>query len=456
MINERSDMLANENIKKLIYRMSTPAIVGLLVQAFYNLVDTIFVGRGLGADSSLGIAGISVAFPVQMLMMGISMGLGIGGASIISRALGMGDHKKAEKALGNMVILVIISSVIFTILGLVFIDPVLKVFGASESILPFAREYTKYILMGTIFFAFSAALSNTIRAEGHAKFAMSIMLISSIVNIILDPLFIFEFNMGIMGAAVATVISQIVGCVLVLHYYTSNISLIPFRLAYMMPDLALSWETVSIGMSEFIFNSVESLVFILLNQSLLVYGGDMAIAVFGIIIKVFMLTLMPIIGIKHGIQPIFGFNYGAGNLERVRETVSISNYIVFGMCILSVIVVFLIPEQIFRVFSTDAGLIDVGVPAIKISFLMMPFIGTQVVAMALLQSLGKSKGSLMITLSRQIFFLPPLVFILPLYMGLTGIWVSFPISDFLGFVVAAILMKKEVSKLVVSVPQGES
>lgn len=456
MINERSDMLANENIKKLIYRMSTPAIVGLLVQAFYNLVDTIFVGRGLGADSSLGIAGISVAFPVQMLMMGISMGLGIGGASIISRALGMGDHKKAEKALGNMVILVIISSVIFTILGLVFIDPVLKVFGASESILPFAREYTKYILMGTIFFAFSAALSNTIRAEGHAKFAMSIMLISSIVNIILDPLFIFEFNMGIMGAAVATVISQIVGCVLVLHYYTSNISLIPFRLAYMVPDLALSWETVSIGMSEFIFNSVESLVFILLNQSLLVYGGDMAIAVFGIIIKVFMLTLMPIIGIKHGIQPIFGFNYGAGNLERVRETVSISNYIVFGMCILSVIIVFFIPEQIFRVFSTDAGLIDVGVPAIKISFLMMPFIGTQVVAMALLQSLGKSKGSLMITLSRQIFFLPPLVFILPLYMGLTGIWVSFPISDFLGFVVAVILMKKEVSKLVVSVPQGES
>ena len=192
MINRRSDILATEDIKKLIYNMSTPAIVGLLVQAFYNLVDTIFVGRGLGADSALGIAGISVAFPVQMLMMGISMGLGIGGASIISRALGMGDHKKAERTLGNMVLLVIISSVIFTILGLVFIDPVLRVFGASENILPFAREYTKYILMGTIFFSFSAALSNTIRAEGHAKFAMFIMLISSIINIILDPLFIFK------------------------------------------------------------------------------------------------------------------------------------------------------------------------------------------------------------------------------------------------------------------------
>jgi len=412
------------------------------------------VGRGLGADSALGIAGISVAFPIQMLMMGIAMGIGIGGASIISRTLGTGDSDKAERTLGNMVTLVVISSVIFTIIGLIFIDPLLKIFGASEDVLPFAREYTKYILIGTVFFAFSAAMSNAIRAEGHAKFAMSVMLFSSIVNIILDPLFIFNFNMGIMGAAVATVISQIVGCLMTIHYYKSNISLVSFKPGYMVPDLALSWETLSIGMSEFIFNSVESLVFILLNQSLLIYGGDMAIAVFGIIIKVFMLTLMPIIGIKHGIQPIFGFNYGASNFERVRETVSLSNYIVFGMCMLSVIVVFLIPEQIFRVFSSDAELIEMGVPAIKISFLMMPFIGSQVVAMALLQSLGRSKQSLMITLSRQVFFLPPLVFILPLFMDLTGIWLSFPISDFLGFVVAVIFMKREVNKLGASIPQS--
>ncbi|WP_406670114.1 MATE family efflux transporter [Methanolobus sp. ZRKC4] len=454
MKHERYDMLANENIKKLIFKLSTPAIVGLLVQAFYNLVDTIFVGRGLGADSSLGIAGISVAFPIQMLMMAIALGIGIGGSSIISRTLGEDNPDKAEKTLGNMVTLVIVSSVIFTVLGLIFIDPMLKIFGASESVLPFAREYTKYILMGTIFFAFSAALSNAIRAEGHAKFAMAIMLFSSVVNIILDPIFIFEFNMGIMGAAVATVISQVIGSVMVIYYYSSSISMVSFRLGYMMPDLALSQEITGIGMSEFIFNSVESLVFILLNQSLLAYGGDMAIAVFGIIIKVFMLTLMPIIGIKHGIQPIFGFNYGANNFERVRETVSLSNYIVLGMCILSVIVVFLVPEQIFRIFSNDAELIEMGVPAIKISFLMMPFIGTQVVAMALLQSLGKSKESLAITLSRQVFFLPPLIFILPLFMDLTGIWLSFPISDFLGFVVAVVLMKREVRKLGISKNKG--
>ncbi|WP_406661757.1 MATE family efflux transporter [Methanolobus sp. ZRKC3] len=454
MKSERHDMLAKESIRKLIFKLSTPAIVGLLVQAFYNLVDTIFVGRGLGADSALGIAGISVAFPIQMLMMAIAMGIGIGAASIISRSLGMGDSTKAEKTLANMVTLVVISSVIFTILGLIFIDPLLSLFGASESVLPFAKEYTKYILMGTIFFTFSAAMSNAIRAEGHAKFAMAIMLFSSVVNIILDPIFIFEFNMGIMGAAVATVISQVIGSVMVIYYYASSMSMVPFKLGYLMPDLAISRETIGIGMSEFIFNSVESVVFILLNQSLLIYGGDMAIAVFGIIIKVFMLTLMPIIGIKHGIQPIFGFNYGANNFGRVREAVSLSNYIVFAMCMLSVIVVFIIPEQIFRVFSSDTELIKMGVPAIKISFLMMPFIGSQVVAMALLQSLGRSKQSLMITLSRQVFFLPPLVFILPMFMDLTGIWVSFPISDFLGFVVAVILMKREVNKLKVSEKNG--
>lgn len=447
MKHERYYMLATESIRKLIFKLSTPAIIGLLVQAFYNLVDTIFVGRGLGADSALGIAGISVAFPIQMLMMAIAMGIGIGGASVISRALGMGDSDKAERTLANMVTLVIISSVIFTVLGLLFIDPMLRLFGASESVLPFARDYTKYILMGTIFFAFSAAMSNAIRAEGHAKFAMSVMLVSSVVNIILDPIFIFEFNMGIMGAAVATVISQIIGCVMIIHYYRGSINMVAFKPEYLTLDLAISQETIGIGMSEFIFNSVESLVFILLNQSLLVYGGDVAIAVFGIIIKVFMIFLMPVIGIKHGILPIFGFNYGANDFGRVREAVSLSNYIAFGICIISVIVVFLIPEQIFRVFSSDAELLAMGVPAIKISFLMMPFIGSQVVATALLQSMGKSKQALIVTLSRQVFFLPPLVLVLPLFMGVTGIWLSFPVSDFLGFIVAVVLMKKEVNKL---------
>ena len=265
MRNERYNMLTTKSIKKLIYKLSTPAIIGLLVQAFYNLVDTIFVGRGLGADSALGIAGISVAFPIQMLMMAIAMGIGIGGASVISRTLGMGDSGKAERTLANMVTLIIISSVIFTALGLLFIDPMLRLFGASESVLPFARDYTKYILIGTIFFTFSAAMSNAIRAEGHAKFAMAVMLVSSVANIILDPIFIFELNMGVMGAAVATVISQMIGAVMIIHYYRGSINMVAFKPEYMVPDFGISLEITRIGMSEFIFNAVESLVFILLN-----------------------------------------------------------------------------------------------------------------------------------------------------------------------------------------------
>ncbi|WP_135612523.1 MATE family efflux transporter [Methanococcoides sp. AM1] len=446
-MHKNDAMLGNESIGNLIVKLSTPAIVGLLVQALYNLVDTIFVGRGLGEQSMLGIAGISVAFPVQILMMAIALGVGIGGSSIISRALGKKDIIKAEKTVANMVTLVVTASIAFTVLGLIFLDPMLKVFGASDIVLPFANEYTRYIVIGTTFFTFSAAMSNAIRAEGNTKFAMAIMLVSSVTNIILDPLFIFEFGMGIKGAAIATVISQLVGCVMVAYYYASSLSRLDFIIAYMIPDTGILGETISIGMSEFIFNVVESSLFLLFNQSLLLYGGDISIAVFGIIIKVFMLTLMPIIGIKQGIQPIVGYNYGANEYARVKKTVSLSNYIVTGMCIVSTVIVFLIPEQIIRVFSDDPELISMGITALKISFLMMPFIGYQVVATALLQSLGKSKGSLAVTLSRQIIFLPPLVIILPLFFGLNGIWISFPISDFLACVVAVLITRKEITSM---------
>ncbi|WP_135604542.1 MATE family efflux transporter [Methanococcoides sp. NM1] len=446
-MHKNDAMLGNESIGNLIVKLSAPAIVGLLVQALYNLVDTIFVGRGLGEQSMLGIAGISVAFPVQILMMAIALGVGIGGSSIISRALGKKDIIKAERTVANMVTLVVTASVAFTALGLIFLDPMLKVFGASDIVLPFASEYTKYIVIGTTFFTFSAAMSNAIRAEGNTKFAMAIMLVSSVTNIILDPLFIFEFGMGIKGAAIATVISQLVGCVMVAYYYASSLSRLNLIFAYMTPDTEILGETISIGMSEFIFNVVESALFLLFNQSLLLYGGDVSIAVFGIIIKVFMLTLMPIIGIKQGIQPIVGYNYGANEYARVRKTISLSNYIVTAMCIVSTIIVFLIPEQIMRVFSDEPELISMGITALKISFLMMPFIGYQVVATALLQSLGKSKESLVVTLSRQTIFLPPLVIILPLFFGLNGIWISFPISDFLACVVAVLITRKEIARM---------
>lgn len=440
-------MLAQENIGSLIVKLAAPAIVGLVVQALYNLVDTIFIGRGLGEDSVLGIAGISVAFPVQMLMLAIALGVGVGGASIISRSLGSGKQQIAEKTVGNMATMVTVASLLFTVAGLAFMEELLALFGASAEVMPYAADYTYYILLGTVFFTFSAAMNNSIRAEGNTSFAMLIMVISSVANIVLDPLFIFEFGMGIKGAAIATVISQIIGTIMVFYYYASGKATVPFRLTSLRPDMSIVNESTYIGMSEFLFNVVESGLFLIFNQSLLYYGSDVAIAVFGIIIKVFMLTLMPVIGIKQGIQPIFGFNYGANQMQRVRRTISLSTYLATGLSLIFAIVVFIIPEQIIGVFSNDPVLIEMGVPAIKICYIMMPFIGAQIVATALLQSLGKSKESLLVTLSRQLIFLPPLLIILPMYFGLTGIWLSLPVSDFLAFVVAVIFLQRESKKL---------
>ncbi|RNI12020.1 MATE family efflux transporter [Methanohalophilus sp. RSK] len=447
MPNERNIMLAQENIGSLIVKLAAPAIVGLVVQAIYNLVDTIFIGRGLGEDSVLGIAGISVAFPVQMLMLAIALGVGVGGASIISRSLGSGKQQIAEKTVGNMATMVTVASLLFTVAGLAFMGELLALFGASAEVMPYAADYTYYILLGTVFFTFSAAMNNSIRAEGNTSFAMLIMVISSVANIVLDPLFIFEFGMGVKGAAIATVISQIIGTIMVFYYYASGKATVPFSLTSLRPDMSIVNESTYIGMSEFLFNVVESGLFLIFNQSLLYYGSDVAIAVFGIIIKVFMLTLMPVIGIKQGIQPIFGFNYGANQMQRVRRTISLSTYLATGLSLIFAIVVFIIPEQIIGVFSNDPVLIEMGVPAIKICYIMMPFIGAQIVATALLQSLGKSKESLFVTLSRQVIFLPPLLIILPMYFGLTGIWLSLPVSDFLAFVVAVIFLQRESKKL---------
>ncbi|AEH61465.1 MATE efflux family protein [Methanosalsum zhilinae DSM 4017] len=444
---DRTEMLGQENVKTLIIRLATPAIIGLMVQAIYNLVDTIFIGRGLGEDSVLGIAGISVAFPVQMLMMAIALGVGIGGASVISRSLGSGRREYAERTVGNMVTMILFSSLVFTALAIYYIEPILTLFGASETVLPFATDYTYYILLGTVFFTFSAAMSNAIRAEGNTIFAMMILVVSSVANIILNPLFIFELGMGIKGAAIATVISQIIGTLMVLYYYFSGRAEVPFYFSNLAPHTGIIKESSYIGTSESMFNVVESLLFLLFNQSLLHYGGDLGIAVFGIVIKVFMLTLMPIIGLKQAIQPIFGYNYGATNYLRIRQTMTIATYMATALCFLSMIIVFLIPEQIIGLFSNDPDLIEMGVPAIIICYLMMPFIGVQIIATALLQSLGKSLESLVLILSRQVIFLPPLVLLLPLQFGLTGIWIAFPLSDLLAFVVALFMMRRESKKM---------
>jgi len=320
-MNNHSKNLGTEKISSLLLKMSAPAIVGMMVQALYNLVDTIFVGRGVG---TMGIAGLTIAFPIQMISMAVAQTIGIGGASIISRSLGSDDPERAERTMGNIFLLVIAISSITTILGLIFIEPILRFFGATETILPYSMEYMKVILLGTVFFSFAVASNSIVRSEGNAKVAMFTMLISAGLNIILDPIFIFVFNMGIRGAAIATVLSQATTAIYLVYYFVYGKSVISFKIKNLKPDFKIIYETFVIGASSFARQVSGSFIAIILNNTLAFYGGDLAIAAYGIINRLLMFTFMPLFGVVQGLQPIVGYNYGAKQYDRVKETIFLS------------------------------------------------------------------------------------------------------------------------------------
>lgn len=436
-------MLANEKIGKLLFKLSVPAIFGMLVQAFYNIVDTVFVGHAYGVDSIQAIGGIAVAFPIQMIGMAVSIAIGIGGASIISRCLGERESKKADRIFSNLIFLSLFSSFLITVIGLVYIVPLLKIFGATDTILPYSFEYLEVILYGTVLFSLAMVTNNVARSEGNAKVAMNSMMMSGGLNIILDPLFIFTFGMGIRGAAIATVLSQGIGVLYITRYFLSGKSTFTFSLSNLKPDLKIITEVLAIGAAPFARNVSSSLMVIILNNLLAFYGGDTAIAVFGIINRLLMFTLMPMFGIIQGLQPIVGFNYGARNFERVRESVKLAILITTGMSIAGFLVLYLFPEQLFGIFSKDLQLITEGKSAVRIMVLATPLVGFQVVGGALYQALGKAKPSLFLSMCRQVLFLIPLVLVLPIYFDLSGVWAAFPLADALAFAVTLIMVIRE-------------
>ncbi|MDY9925647.1 MATE family efflux transporter [Methanosarcina sp.] len=446
-MDERSRMLADENIGKLLFKLSVPAIIGMLVQAFYNLVDTLFVGRAYGAESIQAIGGIAVAFPIQMIGMAVSLAIGIGGASIISRRLGEREQKKAEKIFANLIFLSLFSSLLITGAGLIFIVPLLKTFGATDTILPYALEYLEVILYGTVLFSLAMVTNAVIRSEGNAKVAMNSMLISGGLNVILDPIFIFSFGMGIRGAAIATVLAQAIGVLYVIRYFLSGKSTLRFRPSDLKPDSKIITEALAIGVSPFTRNVSGSLMIIILNNLLAFYGGDIAIAVFGIINRLLMFTLMPMFGIIQGFQPIVGFNYGAKNFERVKDTVKLAILTTTVMSIAGFLILYLFPEQLFGIFSGDHQLIVEGKSAVRIVVLATPLVGFQVVGAALYQAIGKAKPSLFLSMCRQMLFLIPLVLILPKYLDLPGVWAAFPLADSLAFTVTLIMVIREFRSL---------
>ncbi|TQD24963.1 MATE family efflux transporter [Methanolobus vulcani] len=442
-MNEKSEFLGTEKINKLLWQLATPAIIGLLVQAFYNLVDTFFVGRALGDQSVLGIAGVAVAFPLQMLMMAISIGIGVGGSSVISRMLGSGDVSKAERTLGNVFTYTLVLSIIFEILFFLNVDTVLNLFGATVDNLPYAKEYAVVILQGTLAFTFGFVLNNLVRAEGNSKIAMNNMVFSGVLNIFLDAILMFGFDMGVKGAALATVLSQLIGTLYLLHYYVTGKSPLRLEFSAFTPKFDLIKEITLIGFGSFVMGASNSLMMLVLNNVLEIYGGDLSIAVFGVAGKLMMLVFMPIIGISHGLQPILGYNYGAENYERVNESLRLSLKITTLFGVAGLIVLSIFPGTFFSLFSTDAELINSGASALRIIMLASPLIGLNVIGTTLFQSVGKARPSFVLSLCRQILFLIPMVLFLPHYFDLIGVWMAFPISDLMAAFLSMFLVWKE-------------
>ena len=440
MAKDIHKMLGEEKIGRLLLSLSLPATIGMLVQAMYNFVDTIFVGRGVG---SMGIAGISISLPVQIFVMAFAQMFGIGGASVISRSLGERDHKKARRAAGNVMVFSVAFGLVMTLLGQFFLDQLLIVLGASEAIIPYAREYLSIILLGSAFFSFGMAMNHVVRAEGKPKIAMAAMLISAVLNIILDPIFIFSLNLGIWGAALATVLSQAATSIYVLFYFLSGKSLLRVSLRSLIPEWRIMRETVSVGLSAFSRQVAGSLLAVVLNNSLVFYGGDIAVAVYGVINRLLMVFIMPMFGVNQGFLPIVGYNYGARKMRRARESVKLASAVTTVIALFSSIVMFLFARQLISIFTDETELIESTIYALRIVILATPTIGVQVIASGMFQALGKALPALFLSLLRQIIILIPLILVIPRFLGINGIWISFPLADLIAFAISLVFYLRE-------------
>jgi putative MATE family efflux protein len=443
-IKTRSDMLARERIGRLLWKLSMPAIIGMMVQGLYNIVDTFFVGRFTG---TLGIGGIAIAFPIQMILMGIGMTIGIGGASILSRRMGERDHEGASTALGNMVLLSLIAGLSCMVFGIAALHPLLRIFGANDVLMPYSKDYIFVILMGSPMITFSMVASSAARAEGNAKVAMNTMLIGAIMNIFLDPIFIVFLGLGVQGAAIATVISITASSVFLLRYLLSGKSEIKFHLHHLRIKKSIVRDIFAVGSSDFSRTAAMSLTSALFNNILRNLGGELPIAAFGIIFRVISFVFMPIIGIAQGAQPILGFNFGAKQFDRIKKGLQLANRSATAVALVGFLIFLIFPAQILSIFSTDPALIKMGTSATRWLVLGLPLVGYQNIGTSLFQALGKAKPAIFLALSRQVLFLIPMVVILSHILGLRGVWLSFPAADLTSFSVTFIMVTYELRNL---------
>ncbi|PKM94765.1 MAG: MATE family efflux transporter [Firmicutes bacterium HGW-Firmicutes-1] len=438
-----NEILRTESIGKLLLKFSIPAIVGMMVSALYNVVDRIYIGK----IGPLAMTGIGLSLPFMFLLMAFGMLIGIGAGSRISIRLGQNRKEDAEKILGNsLVLLILIMGTVATI-GLIFKIPILSLFGASKATIGYADKYLTIILLGAIFQGVGFGLNNIVRAEGSPKIAMYTMLLGAIINIILDPIFIFVFKMGISGAALATILSQLTTSIWVLYHFTYGKSKLKLKKKNLRLDFEIFISIITIGLSPFFIQLAASIVTAISNTALKTNGGDIAISAMTAINAIAIFFLMPIFGINQGSQPIIGYNYGAKEFDRVKKALKYAILAATSISILGFILVEFLSAPLILIFNNDPELISMATRGMRIYLSMLPFIGFQIISANYFQAVGKAGKSIFLSLLRQVIVLIPMLFILPRLLGLTGVWMAGPVSDLTASILTAIFLFIEIKHL---------
>lgn len=422
----KTNEFGTQPLAKLLSKQAIPASIGILVMAIYGIVDTIFVGRYV---DTYAIGAITVVMPIQFLMSSVGMAIGVGGSSIISRAFGEGNHEKADHTFANMVSLTIAFALLFYIGGSLYMDEILLLFGTAGKITAPATAYFDILLYGVPFLTIAMMTNSVIRAEGYPKISMVVLIIPAVINVVLDPILIVYFDMGIEGAAWATTISFIACALYTIVFFFSTRSKLKFKAKQLILKAGIIQEIGSIGSITLVRQGAISILAIVLNNSLVQYGGDIALSVYGIVNRIAMFAFFPILGVTQGFLPIVGFNYGAKLYQRVSDIISLSIKWATIMAFIIFVLIMVFTEYIVMIFTKDATLIEGSTFAMRWIFAATPLVAINMLMSGYYQAVGKVMPALFLSLSKQIIFLVPLVMILPLFWGLDGIWYSFVFAD---------------------------
>ena len=435
--------LGTEKISKLLRQYAVPAIIAMTASSLYNMVDSIFIGHGVG---KFAIAGLALTFPMMNLGAAFGALVGVGASATISMLLGQKNYEMAQKVLGNVVTLNLIIGLVYTIVFLIFLDPILYFFGASENTIGYARDYMKVILYGNIITHMYLGLNAVMRSAGLPRKAMMATIYTVIINTVLDPLFIYVFDWGIKGAAWATIIAQTSALIWITRIFSDKNLVIHFKKGIFKLKSRIVKDVISIGMSPFFMNTAACLIVILINQGLQRHGGDLAIGAYGIVNRISFVFVMIVMGLNQGMQPIAGYNFGAREFQRVDRVLKLTIFCATAIMTLGFLVAELFPRQLVMIFTTDEELIQHSISGMRIVFMMFPIIGFQMVTSNFFQSVGMAGKAIFLSLTRQLLFLLPCLLILPHFFQTNGIWMSMPVADALSSIVSFFMLYSQIKK----------